>query len=189
MTFPLCRTIAVLVATSAIGTGCARKETTSTSGGVSVERGRYLATIVACNDCHSPKIFTEQGPVPDTTRLLAGHMGGGSLPALPAGLIGPNGWGGITSNDFTAWSGPWGTSYAANLTPDSTGLAGWTADEFMQAMRTGKHRGTGRPILPPMPWPALAAMTDDDLRSIFAYLQSLPPVTNQVPPPVGPAMQ
>ncbi len=85
------------------------------------------------------------------------------------------------------WAGPWGISFAANLTPDAaTGLGGWTATQFIQTMRTGKHLGAGRPILPPMPVYALAAMTDPDLKALFAYLKSLKPVQNQVPAPVPP---
>jgi hypothetical protein len=74
------------------------------------------------------------------------------LPAIPAGLLGPNQWGALATNDFTAWAGPWGVSFAANLTPDATGLGSWTEAEFLSAMRTGRHMGSGRAILPPMPW-------------------------------------
>ncbi|HZQ59913.1 MAG TPA: diheme cytochrome c-553, partial [Casimicrobiaceae bacterium] len=88
--------------------------------------------------------------------------------------------------DLTAWAGPWGVSYAANLTPDKTGIAGWTVDQFIQAMRTGKHLGVGRPILPPMPWQQIGKLTDRDLRAIYAYLKSLKPIDNQVPAPTPP---
>ena len=46
--------------------------------------------------------------------------------------------------------------------------------------------GTSRPILPPMPWPVYRNMTDDDLKAVFAYLKSLPPIRNQVPDPLTP---
>ena len=89
---------------------------------------------------------------------------------------------------MTAWSGPWGTSYTANLTPDrATGLGAWTADEFVAALRTGRHQGRGRQILPPMPWPFISQLTDDDLRAMFAYLMSLPRIANKVPEPLPPA--
>jgi hypothetical protein len=140
-----------------------------------------------CNDCHSPKVFTESGPVPDSKQLLSGSPGSAPLPKMPAGVIGRDQWGALTTNDLTAWAGPWGVSFGVNLTPDATGLKAWTADTFIQAMRTGKHMGTGRPILPPMPWPSLAKLPDEDLRAIFAYLQSLPPVANIVPAPIPPA--
>jgi hypothetical protein len=152
-----------------------------------VERGKYLVTVGGCDDCHSPKVMTAQGPVPDTTRLLSGHRADQTLPEVPAGLIGPNGWGAVTNNEFTAWAGPWGTSFAQNLTPDTaTGLGSWTVDMFTKAIRTGKHMGEGRDILPPMPWPAFAHMTDDDLRAIFSYLKSLPAIENSVPEPIAP---
>jgi cytochrome c553 len=93
----------------------------------------------------------------------------------------------IAKADLTAWAGPWGVSFAANLTPDPTGMSGWTAEQFIQTMRTGKRMGTGRALLPPMPWQNIGALTDDDLRALFAYLQSLKPVSNAVPLPSPPA--
>ena len=88
---------------------------------------------------------------------------------------------------MTAWSGPWGVSYTANLTPDQeTGIGAWSEENFIQALRTGKHLGGGRDILPPMPWPAYQNLSDEDLKSIFAYLKSIPPIRNQVPDPVPP---
>jgi hypothetical protein len=53
-------------------------------------------------------------------------------------------------------------------------------------MFSGKHMGAGRPILPPMPWQNLSQAIDEDLRTIFAYLKSLPPVKNAVPAPIPP---
>jgi hypothetical protein len=53
-------------------------------------------------------------------------------------------------------------------------------------MRTGKHLAVGRPLLPPMPWLNAAGLTDRDLEAVFAYLKSLPPIRNQVPPPLPP---
>jgi mono/diheme cytochrome c family protein len=142
-----------------------------------------------CNDCHTPKLFTAAGPVPDTTRLLSGHPAESRLPVLPPGVVGtePTKWGAITTADLTAWSGAWGTSFAANLTPDASGLAGWTDSLFIATMRTGKHFGSGRPILPPMPWFSLNVLTDDDLRAVFSYLRSIKPVANMVPQPIPPA--
>ena len=52
----------------------------------------------------------------------------------------------------TAFAGPWGVSFTANLTPDKeTGLGKWTEEMFIATMRTGRHQGKGRPMLPPMP--------------------------------------
>lgn len=148
-----------------------------------VERGRYLVTVGGCHDCHTPKTFGPEGMGFDSSRMLSGHPAGETLPPLPRGVIGPNGWGALTNQHLTAWYGPWGVSYTANLTPDSTGLESWTDSLFIATMRTGRHLGNGRQILPPMPWFNLALMTDEDLRAIFAYLQSIPRVTNRVPAP------
>ena len=154
-----------------------------------LRRGEYLVKYGGCSDCHTPKNTTPQGPVPDPARMLSGHPADAQLPPVPAGVVGPTPtqWGAITNNDLTAWVGPWGTSYAANLTPDpETGLGKWTADQFMKTMRTGKHLGVGRPVLPPMPWYDVAVLNDADLKAVFAYLQSLKPIRNAVPPPLPP---
>jgi cytochrome c553 len=162
------------------------------AGGASKEqmkRGEYLVGYGGCDDCHSPKVMTPKGPQPDMARRLSGHPANAQLPAIPAGAIGPNPnqWGAITNNDLTAWVGPWGTSFAANLTPDSaTGLGRWTADQFVKTMRSGKHFGVGRPLLPPMPWYDIAVLTDQDIKAMFAYLKSLKPIQNQVPAPIPP---
>lgn len=162
----------------------------ATEGGKRSEqlrRGEYLAKFGGCNDCHTPKVMSPQGPVPDATRLLAGHPQNETVPPVPAGALTPTGWMAMTNGNLTAWAGPWGVSYAANLTPDRrTGLGAWTADQFIKTMRTGKHLGVGRPLLPPMPVAALAALTDTDLRALFAWLQSIKAIDNQVPQPVPP---
>lgn len=152
-----------------------------------VSRGKYLVEYGGCNDCHTPKVFGKQGPKPDLAKLLSGYQSSGKLPKIPKGVLGPKKWGAITNNDLTAWVGPWGVSFAANLTPDKeTGLGSWTEDSFIKTMRSGKHLGTGRNILAPMPWFSLAALNDDDLKAIFAYLQSIPAVKNKVPNPMPP---
>lgn len=150
-----------------------------------VERGKYLVTVGGCNDCHSPKVWTPEGiPMPDENRLLSGHQATEKLPEYQKDWVKPGNWV-LLSGNFTACVGPWGVSFAANLTPDEqTGIGLWTEDVFISALRTGKHMGKGRPILPPMPWPGLAQMTDEDLGAIFAYLKSIPPVKNQVPAPI-----
>ncbi len=151
-----------------------------------VARGKYLVLVGGCNHCHSPKVMTPQGPEPDASKLLSGHPAAMDPGAAPAGLA-PDKFGIATTMDLTAWVGPWGTSYAANLTPDkATGLGSWTEAMFLKALHTGKHMGEGRPILPPMPAADFAKMTDDDLKAIFAYLQSIPAVANPVPDPVAP---
>jgi hypothetical protein len=90
---------------------------------------------------------------------------------------------------LTAAVGPWGTSYAANLTPDETGLGNWSLEQFEKALKHGKSKGldNGRMLLPPMPWQNYSLLSNDDLAAIWAYLQSIKPVNNVVPAPVPPA--
>jgi hypothetical protein len=149
-----------------------------------VERGAYLVTMMGCNDCHTPWKMGAQGPEPDMTRTLTGHPQDIVMPPPPP-ASGPWIWHGAATN--TAFAGPWGVSFTANLTPDpETGLGKWTEDMFLATMRTARHQGKGRPILPPMPVKMIGKANDEDLKSIFAYLQSLPPVKNRVPAPVDP---
>jgi hypothetical protein len=151
-----------------------------------VERGKYLVTVGGCHDCHTPKTMTSRGPEPDMTRSLSGHPSSVPIPAVPAGVLGPGKWGAVATADLTAWYGPWGASFAANLTSDPTGLGSWTKAMFIRAMRTGKHQGVGRPILPPMPWQNYSQMTDGDLGAVFDYLRTLKTVKNAVPAPIPP---
>jgi mono/diheme cytochrome c family protein len=152
-----------------------------------VEHGRYLVTLGGCNHCHSPKTMSPSGPVPHPLKLLSGYPAETNIPEIPAASLAKDKWGAITNSDLTAWAGPWGVSFAANLTPDpATGLGGWTEGTFIKTLRTGKHMGTGRQILPPMPWADLGQLTDEDLGDMFAYLKSIPPVRNAVPQPIPP---
>jgi hypothetical protein len=145
-----------------------------------------LVTIGGCNDCHTPMKFDpELGmPVPDMSRMLSGHPEGAPDPASKlvghdAGIIGPT---------FTSFLTPFGVVHPANLTPDpDTGLGNWTEEMFVRAVRTGRHMGgSGRPILPPMPWANLAQQSDEDLKAVFAYLRSIPAIRNDVPAPQVP---
>ncbi len=166
--------------------GCAPRAQEATDRTSLAERGKYLTQISGCHDCHSPKVFTEHGPLLDENRLLSGHPQESQLPPMTADDVRPGGW--ILFNDhLTAAVGPWGVSFAMNLTPDEeTGIGVWTEDAFIAAMREGKHMGVGRPILPPIPWLNLAEAKTEDLRAIYAYLQSLPPIRNRVPSPIPP---
>lgn len=149
-----------------------------------LERGKYLVTTSGCNDCHTPWKMGDYGPEPDMSRMLSGHPESAVLPPPPE-LAGP--WVMVASNTNTAWSGPWGISYTANLTPDpETGLGKWTVRTFTDAIRSGRHEGRGRPILPPMPIQMYRHFTDADLEAIFTYLQSIPAIRNRVPVPVMP---
>ena len=154
------------------------------------KRGQYLVSIVGCNDCHTPWKMGPKGPEPDMTKMLSGHPEGLKMPPPPK-PVGP--WTASIAAPFTAFAGPWGISFAPNLTPDqNTGIGIWTEDLFVKAIKTGKHFGTSREILPPMPWPSYRNMPDSDLKAIFAYLRTIPPISNHVPdsepappPPAG----
>lgn len=154
------------------------------SGEELIKRGSYLVTVGACHDCHSPKIMTPQGPEPDPSRLLSGHPSEDKIPKIK----GNEDWI-LFSQDLTAFVGPWGVSYSANLTPDDTGTGSWTFEQFKTAIRKGKYKGLegSRDLLPPMPWQMYRNFTDEDLRAVFAYLKSLPPINNLVPQPIPPS--
>jgi hypothetical protein len=175
-----------LVGCSRSGDGAAGSRAAGALASDPIARGRYLVLILACNECHTPLTMTPQGPAPDMTRMLSGHPEALVMPPPPP-LEGPWVMAGAATN--TAFVGPWGVTYAANLTADeNTGLGIWTEDMFVNAMRQGKHMGTSRTILPPMPWQAYGKMTDDDLKAVFAYLKTVPAIANHVPdwqPPGG----
>jgi len=183
-----------LAAAGSAAGGCARPKAgaAGTSIGADVvagdlvSRGRHLVSMGGCNDCHTPmKLDPEVGmPMPDVSRLLSGHPQGAPDPASALsghdiGAIGPT---------FTSFRVPFGVVYSQNLTPDrDTGLGAWTEEMFVKAMRTGRHMGgSGRPILPPMPWMNVAQQSDGDLKAIFAYLRSIPAIHNDVPAPKVP---
>ena len=151
--------------------------------GAAVARGKYLVATSACNDCHTPKNMGPNGPEFDMTRQLAGYVAV-KMPSPPASS-GP--WPIHANGELTAWAGPWGISYARNLTPDmNTGIGSWSEETFIKAIRTGKHMGVSRPILPPMPWQVYSQMTDQDLKAIYAYLRTIPAINNPTPDPVAP---
>jgi len=152
-----------------------------------IARGKYLVTVAGCNDCHTPWKMGPNGPEPDMSRMLSGHPEQLDMPPAPKLPQGP--WLVTVGATNTAWSGPWGVSFTANLTPDGeTGLGKWTVRTFKDTIRTGRRMGRGRAILPPMPIPMYKNFTDADLEAIFAYLQSIPAVKNRVPEPLAPAV-
>lgn len=170
-----------LAASAATLAGAGAPDATPTAA---VKRGEYLVRFGSCHDCHTPLKLGANGPEPDFARALSGHPSDFVLPPAPE-PTGPWIWGGAGTN--TAFWGPWGVSFTANLTPDAeTGLGNWTEEQFMTALRTGRHEGKGRPILPPMPYQFVGSLTDEDLKAVFAYLKSLPPVQNRVPSPIDP---
>lgn len=117
-----------------------------------VKYGAYLAGPVAhCVECHT--VDRPDGRL-DTTRLMAGGR---------------------------RFTGPFGASYAANITPDrETGIGAWTDAQIIAGLY-GVHP-SGRKLLPPMPWPYYAGrIAEGDLKAIIAYLRSLRPLRNVVP--------
>jgi mono/diheme cytochrome c family protein len=152
-----------LTALSAVSCSTPKTETEtattsdSTAAMTPVQRGAYLVTVTGCHDCHTPGVFYG---APDMSRQLSGSELG--------------------------WQGPWGVSYARNLTPDpNTGLGNWTDEEILNALQKGVKKD-GSPMAPPMPWPDFAHLTHSDALAIVAYLRSIPPVLHQVPPRVPP---
>ncbi len=175
------RLVVAALAPIVIGSGLAAEEMNPED---MVKRGEYIVATSGCNDCHTPWIMGEYGPAPDMTRMLSGHPSGIAI-TRQASLTAP--WEVATSGTNTAISGPWGISFTANLTPDPAGvLSQYSEDQFIATMRTGLRMGQGRPLLPPMPWPVYGQLTDDDLRAVFAYLRTIPPVANTVPEPIPP---
>lgn len=152
-----------------------------------LERGKYLVRISGCGDCHSPKAMGPHGPVEDTTLLLSGFQKSDSFP-VPAGQAIRQGL--VFNHQNTAFAGPWGISYAANITPDTTGIGNWTFEQFDKAMREGKAKGLegNRILLPPMPWANYRNMDAYDMKAIYAYLKSIKPVNNITPAPQPPTV-
>jgi len=146
-----------------------------------VERGKYLVdAVAACGYCHTPRAGAEY----NMNMYLAGHPTGESIPRYNFRMM-QQGIFMLTAPQFSAFSGPFGTSFASNLTPDKeTGLGEWTEKMFVGAMRTGHHQGdpNNRAILPPMPKKHYAQMSDADLKAIWAYLRTIKPVKNEVNP-------
>ncbi len=173
--------IASLTAYASRGTATPQK-----SKAEQIRRGEYLVTIGGCNDCHTPWIIQPDGkPGPDMSRALSGHPM--QFPIRSAAQLTSDRWAVATAPTNTAFSGPWGVSFAANLTPDRlTGTGVWTFDTFKNTIRRGRHWGVARPLLPPMPWFNYRHMTDEDLAAVFAYTRTLKPIHNEVQTPIPP---
>jgi hypothetical protein len=170
--------------------GCGRTEQKTQDA---VERGKYLVAFGGCHDCHTPKVPGPTGaPELDAKRLLAGHPEKAPHPTWTPEDVKQRNVVAAANDMATAWAGPWGVSFATNLTPDKeTGIAEWSEAMFIKMAREGKHQGqpNGRDVLPPMPWFNMKDLTEADLKAIWAYLRSLPPVKNQVPFPIPPPGQ
>lgn len=162
-------------------------EARSATADEKLARGKYLVTVAGCNDCHTPFKMGPNGPEPDMSRMLSGHPESMVMPPAPVLPAGP--WAATVAATNTAWSGPWGVSFTANLTPDAeTGLGKWTFANFKDTLRTGRHMGRGRAVLPPMPIQMYKHFTDQDMEAIFSYLRTIPAVSNRVPEPLPPAL-
>ncbi|HYQ56950.1 MAG TPA: hypothetical protein VEP89_06330, partial [Draconibacterium sp.] len=117
-----------------------------------VVRGEYLVTIMGCNDCHSPKRMGANGPELIPELLLSGYPSERPILDFDKNLT-SEGFA-VFYPDLTGSAGPWGISFAANLTPDATGIGTWTVDQFKKALMEGKFKGLDgtRQLLPPMPY-------------------------------------
>jgi hypothetical protein len=150
--------------------------------------GEHLVTIAGCNDCHTPKKMTPQGPVDDSSLMLSGHPA--NLPAPDVDRKQAESKGLVITSSFTAWIGPWGISYSANLTPHETGTGNWTEQQFLYAVKNSVSKGLvgSRPLMPPMSMMPVKHMTDDELKAIFAYLRTVKPVENNSVQPTPPVL-
>jgi mono/diheme cytochrome c family protein len=123
------------------------------AGDVSVEHGAHMAIIGGCHDCHSVGYAEAGGKIDPATALEGSPVG---------------------------FSGPWGTTYPANL---RLIVAGKTEDQFLDYAKNLKTR-------PPMPWFGLNAMEENDIRSLYRYIASLgapgDPAPDYVPPGEAP---
>lgn len=157
------------------------KETTQPSNDDMVKKGEYIVTTTGCNDCHSPKEMGPQGPSVIEATMLSGFQANNPViqadpEIIKKGFI-------LFYPDLTSASGPWGVSFAANITSDQTGIGNWTEENFKRALKEGKYKGLegSRTLLPPMPWANFTNMKDEDIAAIFAFLKSTKPVSNIVP--------
>lgn len=153
-----------------------------TGSAAQIKRGEYLVTIAGCHDCHTPMKMTPLGLMPDFERSLMGHP---PEAPDPTGTPGKSDLA-LTGSDLTSWKMPYGLVYSRNLTPHKSGLGEWTEAQFIKSLREGRHQGEGRPLLAPMPWPSTAAMTEEDLKALYAYLRTIKPINNTVPDPKVP---
>lgn len=131
----------------------------------SAMRGRYLAAQAGvCLECHTPE--TEPG-TPEPRDLSRAFAGGNAFLRDDLGLppVFPE------------------TIFTRNLTPHETGLADWSAEDIVRALKEGVKLDDN-PICPPMPSGPMgpyAGLTDEDALDIANYLLTLPPIENDLP--------
>lgn len=149
-----------------------------------VKRGSYLVNAMGCDDCHSPKRMGAKGPEIIPELRFSGYPANRPIQKADDKVV-KQGWI-LFAPDLTSAVGPWGVSFAANISSDGTGIGNWKEEQFIKAIREGKYKGLDetRALLPPMPWFMYRNLSDDDLKSIFAYLKTTNPVKNVVPAPV-----
>jgi hypothetical protein len=174
----------VVLVVVACTSGSARKneEQPLTQEGL-IKRGEYLVSAMGCDDCHTPKKMGPQGPEFDFDRRFGGHPANERIGKIDTTVM-QIGWV-LFGMGLTSSVGPWGLSYAANISSDTTGLGMWTEEQFLRAIRKGLSKGLegNRPLLPPMPWFVYKNLTDQDLKAVFAFLKSTKPIKNVVPQP------
>lgn len=175
--------IAVSIAACTNTSAGTKKTTAAKDSAARVLRGTYLVNSMGCDDCHSPKRMTANGPEIIPELRLSGFPHNGKVPPVDTSVIN-KGWA-MLNPDLTSAVGFWGESFAANLTSDATGIGNWSEEQFMYAIRHGKLKGleSSRNLLPPMPWFVYKNLTDEDLKSIYAFLKTTKPVENVVPAP------
>lgn len=151
-----------------------------------IQRGDILVSTMGCNDCHSPKRIGSHGPEIIPELMLSGYQANIPLPTIDKNVL-QKGWL-LLTGDLTAGVGPWGVSFAANLTSDQTGIGNWPEENFIRAVKEGKFKGIegARSLLPPMPWQNFEKVSVDDIKAIYAYLKSIKPVSNAVPMAIAP---
>jgi hypothetical protein len=183
---PVAMTVASCNSPQAPAANTATPAPTAATAESQIERGHKLIIGGGCHDCHTPKKMGPNGPEADMDRMLSGHPESEGVPQ-PFKPIKGSPYVIHINGHLTAWSGDWGVSFAANLTPDmNTGLGIWTEDMFVAALKQGKHMGKSRPILPPMPWNWYGQLPEEDLKAMFAYLKSIKAIQNRVPVPLTP---
>jgi hypothetical protein len=176
----------ILMATTQKPTQFINKNNFSFDTSKAIIRGEYLVTVGGCDDCHSPKRMGNRGPeiIPETR--FGGYPSDRPIQKISFDAL-KNGWA-LMGGDMTSAVGPWGMSFAGNISSDETGIGNWSEEQFITSLRKGKYKGieTSRDLLPPMPWFNYAKMSDYDLKAIFTFLKSSNPVKNVVPMPISP---
>jgi hypothetical protein len=146
-----------------------------------VKWGEHLVKVGGCNDCHTPKKMGPNGPELDMSLMLSGHPAQMPPPDFDPKEAAKKNL--IITQTFTSWTGPWGTTYAPNLTSDSTGIGNWKEEQFVKCLHEKKWMGLDntRPLMPPMSMMPVTEMSEDELKAIFAYLKTTPALKNVAP--------